>query len=262
MRWWAIMMTMKCVKYKRIQTDSLKIKAYEEFEPVNSVDTYLRGESESPEFVFIAPDIVLHPYGHHIHAQVSEKDDDAIIDVDLLMCYDSAQNSMILKMCKFALEGDKAGLTVSDVHKIPLERIAAAFPPPIFLYEEGSLSSETTPVGVGIAYEITDWESLLDNVPFSKLRAEGPSVNTLKWVARVYKVAQLLHQPPAKTVAERFQLPQRTASHWVKLMRERGADAGEIQGRKVVAPNYCLVQERPYEYVENKFRIVTGLESE
>jgi hypothetical protein len=49
-----------------------------------------------------------------------------------------------------------------------------------------------------------------------------PTDEALGWVALVYKIAQLRADPPTKSVADAFELAPRTASHWVKLARERG----------------------------------------
>lgn len=56
----------------------------------------------------------------------------------------------------------------------------------------------------------------------ARLRAAGPVDETLQIVADVYRVSQAIGDPPAKSVAQGLQIPQRTATYWVKLARERG----------------------------------------
>lgn len=56
----------------------------------------------------------------------------------------------------------------------------------------------------------------------SDLAANGPKPETLEWVARMYMLGKIKLDPPTKWVAESFGIPHRTASHWVKLARERG----------------------------------------
>lgn len=53
-------------------------------------------------------------------------------------------------------------------------------------------------------------------------RDEGPTSANLAAASEIYTVAQLLRFPPVVKVADMFGLPQRTATHWVKLARERG----------------------------------------
>lgn len=62
-------------------------------------------------------------------------------------------------------------------------------------------------------------------------RSDGPTATNLAMVAELYRVARVLHEPPLTMIESSFGLPNRTASHWVKLARERGhlerSDAGQ-----------------------------------
>ncbi len=53
-------------------------------------------------------------------------------------------------------------------------------------------------------------------------RERGPDGVTLALVAGAYRAADVARWKPAYRVAELFGVPPRTASHWVKLARERG----------------------------------------
>jgi hypothetical protein len=55
-----------------------------------------------------------------------------------------------------------------------------------------------------------------------RLADQGPKPETLAWVARIYTVAKIKLDPPSQIVAEFLEVPPRTASHWIKLARERG----------------------------------------
>ena len=189
---------------KRLSTDLLAIEAWGE----------VKADENSCMFSLIAPDIAIRPFGTSIHALAREKDDTAYfrmrVDVDLYYC--PQENSMLVKACSFiGSEIDGLGLKVSQMHKIPVEKIISAFPPDLYVVDMANSSCVL----------LSDWETLMDNVPFQEYRVEGPTENTLIWVARVYRVAQLLRKSPTKSVAERFGIPTRTASHWVKLMKER-----------------------------------------
>lgn len=49
-----------------------------------------------------------------------------------------------------------------------------------------------------------------------------PTPRVLDLVATVYELAKLAGAGPAKAVEHDFQVPPSTASHWIKLARERG----------------------------------------
>lgn len=49
-----------------------------------------------------------------------------------------------------------------------------------------------------------------------------PTPENLETVGLIYDVSRAARDAPAKRVAEHFGLPPRTASHWIKLARERG----------------------------------------
>jgi hypothetical protein len=54
-----------------------------------------------------------------------------------------------------------------------------------------------------------------------RLVAAGPTDETLLWVARIYVMAELAGDPPAKSVRETFGVPTSTASYWIKRARDR-----------------------------------------
>lgn len=55
-----------------------------------------------------------------------------------------------------------------------------------------------------------------------QMGADGPTSETLKWVALIYSIGDLIGDAPVVNVREIFGVPPRTATHWVKLARERG----------------------------------------
>ncbi|MDJ0323385.1 hypothetical protein QMG61_06365 [Cryobacterium sp. PH31-AA6] len=55
-----------------------------------------------------------------------------------------------------------------------------------------------------------------------RLSKQGPKPETLDWVARIYKTARIKLMPPTQYVGSFFEIPHRTASHWIKLARDRG----------------------------------------
>lgn len=56
----------------------------------------------------------------------------------------------------------------------------------------------------------------------SGLAAGGPTDEALRLVAKVYRVAQALGQPPTQSVQRDLELPRSTAGRWISLARKRG----------------------------------------
>lgn len=55
-----------------------------------------------------------------------------------------------------------------------------------------------------------------------KVRGNGPTAEALEVAALIYCAAFAIRGNPTQRIAELMNLPHRTASHWVKLARERG----------------------------------------
>lgn len=63
---------------------------------------------------------------------------------------------------------------------------------------------------------------LLDVVDRDRMREAGPTEETLRWAALIYRVALLLGEPPTKSVAGAFEIAGSTAGQWVAAARSRG----------------------------------------
>lgn len=50
----------------------------------------------------------------------------------------------------------------------------------------------------------------------------GPTAETLRWVARIYRLALLLGDAPTQAVAAGLSIPRSTAGRWVTRARDRG----------------------------------------
>ena len=59
-------------------------------------------------------------------------------------------------------------------------------------------------------------------LPPNVLAAQGPTDDTLRMVARVYRLATLLGDPPAQRVAEALGVSRSLASNWAIRARDRG----------------------------------------
>jgi hypothetical protein len=56
----------------------------------------------------------------------------------------------------------------------------------------------------------------------ANIRAAGPTDESLRWVAHLYRVALLMRERPTKAVETALGLPRATAGRWVALARDRG----------------------------------------
>ncbi|MEK0225654.1 hypothetical protein WM016_04740 [Bifidobacterium mongoliense] len=125
--------------------------------------------------------------------------------------YDSRLRRATMKSCEFKADE----LKVSDFHKIPVEKALRTFRPALFGYYRSKAKGSIVygPLSTG--------KELLGKISKLPLKEDGPSDDALKWVGRICAISDLNRLPPTKTVSEVIGIPLRTASHWVKLMRER-----------------------------------------
>lgn len=62
----------------------------------------------------------------------------------------------------------------------------------------------------------------LDDETAERLRDNGPTAETLEWVAYLYRVALLRGDPPTQSVQESLDIPRSTAGRWVAAARSAG----------------------------------------
>jgi hypothetical protein len=55
-----------------------------------------------------------------------------------------------------------------------------------------------------------------------RLVVASPTDETLLWVARIYVIAELAGDPPAKAVRESLGIPESTANNWIRRAKDRG----------------------------------------
>jgi hypothetical protein len=63
---------------------------------------------------------------------------------------------------------------------------------------------------------------MLEPEDVQRMRAAGPTDETLEWVARTYTLALAVGDRPTKAVKEVFEIAQSTAGQWVARARDRG----------------------------------------
>ena len=65
-------------------------------------------------------------------------------------------------------------------------------------------------------------KGLLTKAEASRLHAQGPTKETIEWVARVYKLAVLCGGAPTKWVEQSFSVSRSTAGNWIGRARAAG----------------------------------------
>lgn len=75
--------------------------------------------------------------------------------------------------------------------------------------------------GFGAGTEVSAW-GMLDADDVLRLKKAGPTPETLEWVGRVYRVSELVNDPPTKAVEEVFQISRSTAGSWIGRARAAG----------------------------------------
>ncbi len=70
----------------------------------------------------------------------------------------------------------------------------------------------------------------LTDADAARLRRDGPTDESLDWVATCYNLALVLGLPPAKQVQVELQLPRTTATKWIKRARDKGLLGAEEAG--------------------------------
>ena len=75
----------------------------------------------------------------------------------------------------------------------------------------------------GVVHVVTaNAQSLLPGPDPRELAAQGSTDETLRAVARIYRLALLLGDPPTRRVVEALGVPRATAGRWVTRARDRG----------------------------------------
>jgi hypothetical protein len=71
-------------------------------------------------------------------------------------------------------------------------------------------------------HEVSFADARLTEEIAARLREQGPTRESLTWVARAYRLALVLGDPPTQAVERGLGLPRSTAGRWVALARQEG----------------------------------------
>lgn len=125
-------------------------------------------------------------------------------------------------------EGDRAGrfecaevrvrqrpsgppVTSEAIRSVPVAALMKHAPPQVVSHDSDFTEGART----------LTWRELTPEIA-ERLKEQGPTRETLTWVAFVYRLALVTGEPPTKAVETGFGLPRSTAGSWVAIARERG----------------------------------------
>jgi hypothetical protein len=83
-------------------------------------------------------------------------------------------------------------------------------------------STRTTDTGLEVMTEVMTMQGAPSDEKVAQLRKQGPTDESLEWVAFYYNLAEVLQLPPAKQVEANLGLPSATASRWIKRAKDKG----------------------------------------
>lgn len=139
--------------------------------------------------------------------QVEEEDVHGY-DVELVVAAQGGR--LVAKQVTVSQREGGPPVTVEGIRNLPiagLTRVAA------------SQLSEVEKRSEGV-YEITKRE--VDRKRIRQAVSDGPTDSTLELVAYIYRYANAIGEPPAKTVENTFELSRSKTGRWIALARERG----------------------------------------
>jgi hypothetical protein len=77
---------------------------------------------------------------------------------------------------------------------------------------------------------------MLSDQDVAYLRLQGPTDDSLEWVAYFYNLAGVLGLPPARQVEVGLDLPRTTATKWIRRARDKGLLDGTTNSPAPKAP--------------------------
>jgi hypothetical protein len=149
--------------------------------------------------------------GVYVMSPVTFKEtiDGAKVEVDAE--YDPQIRRIVAKKVKIDATDDRPELSSSLMQKIKIQNFLRTL-----LRQAAVIPSEIDGVRSPISLSPIDAEYA------EHIRAEGPTDSTLKVVARYYRLAEAINEPPTKAVQECLQIPRPTAANWVSRARSAG----------------------------------------
>ncbi|WP_147439035.1 hypothetical protein [Mycetocola reblochoni] len=115
---------------------------------------------------------------------------------------------------RLSVQDDQTAITSTTLRAIPLTRLVAARSV-LAMESNGQIRLDEEWMSAPIALA-----TIARRAGDSK--TSGPTADNLSLLAHVYDYNAVTTKNPLKAVSAQMDIPERTASHWIKLARERG----------------------------------------
>ncbi len=171
--------------------------------------------SGSGEYVTVAPGLVM-------PAAVTVKAEDVRgydVDVDVVV----AEGRLVAREVRVRQRDDGPPVTGEAIRGVPLAGLVRQAAQHALEYEQSGEGDDT------LTRFSPAW---ITPATAERLREIGPTMESLRTVATLYRIALMTGQPPTTTVEKSLGLPRSTTGRWVALARERGfLDVAEGPGK-------------------------------
>jgi hypothetical protein len=175
---------------------------------MGAVPTYRSTAVPEAEFVPIAPGLAVES---PIRLEVVDWEG---FDLELLVAAVPAEDDRAGRfICQALTVRQRPGgppVTSEVIRRVPVARLIRGV---------GSSHWQTVDVREN---EISFTDARLTEEMAARLREQGPTRESLTWVARAYRLALVLGDSPTQAVERGLGLPRSTAGRWVALARQQG----------------------------------------
>lgn len=115
--------------------------------------------------------------------------------------------------------------------------------------------AELSETGLVISRDYEPWAGSLTESELSELISAGPSSQkTLLWVGRVYRVAEVISDNPAKHVERIFKISHATASRWIAKAKKNVPDwYGDEMQKRLPEGNIAEMSDQTKQKLETAF---------
>lgn len=176
-------------------------------ENVAAMKALMHFDEEHPyDYLSIAPDLLVPQY-----ANIAVRDEpDIDVDLDIKVTYDQYAGRYVADSIHFVRREVGAGVGSVAIRAVPIQEYLRALTGTVYYS------------GYGFRPVMQMPEVLPDEL-VAQIKRDGPSDDeSLRWVARIYIVAEAFNLPPGQAVREQLQMPTPTASVWIRRARDRG----------------------------------------
>jgi hypothetical protein len=138
------------------------------------------------------------------------------VDFEAVLMLDGAR--YVVQDLRFIRREGGAPITSELIRRIPVQRIVRGV-----VTELAELRTDPDAVYESDGFRLRAPERVVITPDERERMVEaGPTDETLLWVARIYVMAGVAGDPPAKSVKETLDIPMPTANNWIRRAKDRG----------------------------------------